>query len=215
MLNEGFGIRVNAADGTGLVKFFHSRGRPRGLSRAGRWVGVALGMATLALGHRAWREFDRGAPHTPAIEAAGERHGRAHVADGDSVAIAGTRLRLLGIDAPELAQSCERDGRAYACGEAAKAALEAAIGGRPLDCVWDRRDKYGRGLARCRAGSVDLGAAMVREGWALAYGAHEAEEAEARRAGRGLWAGRFEPPEDFRRRERGGGARFVEEEAEW
>lgn len=210
MLNEGFGITVNGDGGGRRVKFLHRRNR---LSRTGAFVGAALGVATLTLGHRAWREMERTFSRPPTIEAHGERRGRAHVADGDSVAIAGTRLRLVGIDAPELAQDCERDGRAYPCGTAAKAHLEALIAGRPLDCVWDRRDKYGRGLARCRAGSTDLGATMVRDGWAVAYlGGFEAEEAEARRAGRGLWAGRFERPQDFRRRERGGATRFVGDE---
>lgn len=175
-----------------------------------------LGLATLTIGHRVWRDLERPPSSTPAVEAHGERRGRAHVSDGDSVAIAGTRLRLVGIDAPELAQDCELRGRAYPCGVEAKTHLEALIAGWPLDCVWDRRDKYGRGLARCRAGSTDLGATMVRDGWAVAYlGGFEAEEAEARRAGRGLWAGRFERPQDFRRRERGGAARFVEEEEDW
>lgn len=184
--------------------------RPRSsrFSTAGRWVGVALGLATVALGQKAWREFGRSDPASPP-EARGERHGRAHVADGDSVAIAGTRLRLVGIDAPELAQTCrDGEGAVFDCGEVAKRRLVALIDGRPLDCAWDRRDKYGRGLATCRAGGLDLGAAMVREGWAVAYGGHEAEEAEARRARRGLWAGGFERPEDFRRRERREGGGF-------
>lgn len=190
------------------MKFF--RPSSRRLPATGRWVGVAIGVATLALGERAWRGVWPGSSEraTP-IEAAGERIGRAHVADGDSVAIAGTRLRLVGIDAPELAQSCrDAAGRAFACGETAKARLAGLIDGRPIDCRWQRRDKYGRGLATCRVGGLDLGAAMVRDGWAIAYGGHEAEEAEARRARRGLWAGDFEAPEDFRRRERGGASRF-------
>ena len=186
--------------------------RSRGLSRTGRWIGVALGLAAVTVGERAWRDWTKAPSRsgTP-VEARGERRGAAHVADGDSVAIGGTRLRLVGIDAPELAQTCRADGRTFACGETAKVRLETLIAGRPLDCRWERRDKYGRGLAVCRAGALDLGAAMVRDGWAVAYGAHEAEEAEARRAGRGLWAGSFEWPEDFRRRERGDAARFLDD----
>ncbi len=192
------------------MTFLHGRRR---FSTAGRWVGVALGLTTLAVGERVWRDFGPSARST-AVEARGERHGLAHVADGDSVAIAGTRLRLLGIDAPELAQTCRRDERGYACGETAKGHLAELIAGRRLDCVWERRDKYGRGLARCRAGALDLNAAMVRDGWAVAYGGYEGEEAEARRNRRGLWAGRFEWPEDFRRRERGAPPRFDEGDEE-
>lgn len=177
--------------------------RPRRFSAAGRVVGVTLGLTTLAIGQRVWHDWSRGAGHPTRVEAHGERHGLAHIADGDTVTIAGTRLRLAGIDAPERTQTCRRDDRGYPCGETAKDHLEALIGGRRLDCTWETRDKYGRGLARCRVGGVDLAATMVRDGWAVAYGGFEAEEAEARRGRRGLWAGRFEWPEDFRRRERG------------
>ncbi|NLH80400.1 MAG: thermonuclease family protein [Phyllobacteriaceae bacterium] len=186
---------------------------PRRVSTAGRWVGVAIGLATLAVGERAWRDFTHARRSTP-VAAHGERHGAAHVSDGDSVTIEGTRLRLLGIDAPELAQTCRRDDRGFACGETARTHLAELIASRRLDCVWEKRDKYGRGLARCRAGTVELNAAMVRDGWAVAYGDYEAEEVEARRNRRGLWAGRFEWPEDFRRRERGAAPRHDEVDGE-
>ena len=46
---------------------------------------------------------------------------------------------------------------------------------------------------------------MVRLGWAVAYSRHSLSyvrlEAEARRAKRGIWAGSFEPPEDYRARQ--------------
>jgi endonuclease YncB( thermonuclease family) len=46
---------------------------------------------------------------------------------------------------------------------------------------------------------------MVREGWAIAYRRHSLDyiglEGEARRAKRGIWSGRFEEPEKWRRRE--------------
>lgn len=184
------------------MKFFPPR--PRFSTAARRW-GFLLGATAVGFGVHAWKDWS--APSrsgSPPVASHGELHGRAHVADGDSVAIGGVRLRLSGIDAPERAQTCRRDGRDHACGEEAKAHLVALIDGRPIDCAWEERDKYGRGLALCRAGSTDLGAAMVRDGWAVAYGGYEAEEAEARRHGRALWSGSFEWPEDFRRRERGG-----------
>lgn len=182
------------------MKFFSSRSRSAMVTRR---LGLVLGMAAVGVGLRVWTEQGRGPRSTDRpIAAQGSLHGRAHIADGDSVVIAGTRLRLVGIDAPELAQACRRDEREHPCGQEAKAHLEAIVAGQPIDCVWERRDKYGRGLARCRAGSVDLGAAMVRDGWAVSYGGYEAEEAEARRARRALWAESFEWPEDFRRRER-------------
>ena len=53
---------------------------------------------------------------------------------------------------------------------------------------------------------------MVREGWALAYGfakAYEREEAQARAAKRGLWAGTFLPPWRWRQGRDGGNAAIV------
>ena len=132
----------------------------------------------------------------------GQISGHPRVADGDSLVIDGERLRLSGIDAPELAQSCRLATMSHPCGDEAKEHLERLIGGRTVRCEWDRLDKYGRALARCRIGAVDLAAAMARDGWAIAYGAHEAEEAEARAHGRGLWSGTFDWPEDFRREAR-------------
>lgn len=144
----------------------------------------------------------------------GTLSGRVHVADGDSLTLDGERIRLAGIDAPERGQTCRLDGAGRACGEAARDHLVALIAGRPVECDWTKLDKYGRRLARCRAGGVDLAAAMVRDGWAVAYGAHEREEADARAARRGLWAGTFERPEDFRRAERAhrSGALWEDEE---
>ncbi len=180
--------------------------------RVGYVLGFAAAIGAASLAERAWHDWTKGAWRSEhPVEAHGERRGRVHVADGDSVAIGDTRLRLVGIDAPELAQTCFADDRPFACGEAARARLVALIDGRPVDCAWSRLDKYGRGLATCRVGAVDLGATMVREGWAVAYGGHEAEEAEARRNRRGLWAMRFEWPEDFRRQSRGHGFVGVEE----
>ena len=48
--------------------------------------------------------------------------GRARVIDGDSLEVAGVRIRLFGIDAPERDQDCQDgNGKSYACGYAANA----------------------------------------------------------------------------------------------
>ncbi len=136
-----------------------------------------------------------------------ERHGsvtgRPRVGDGDGLVFDDARVRISGIDAPEMAQSCDiAAGRRNACGDEARRHLEGLIAGRSVTCTWSRLDKYRRRLGRCTVGDLDLGAAMVRDGWAVAYGAYEAEEAEARTARRGIWSGRFEWPEDWRREHR-------------
>lgn len=125
--------------------------------------------------------------------------GYARVSDGDSLVINGLRIRLEGIDAPELQQTCIRNGADYPCGQLARDALAAMVASRVVACESGGQDRYGRMLARCEAGGQDIAAAMVAQGWAVAYGGHEAAEAGARRAGRGIWAGSFERPQDWRR----------------
>ena len=130
--------------------------------------------------------------------------GSAHVVDGDSLQVAGVRLRLHGIDAPEFDQDChDANGKSYSCGRAAMRALIAAIAGRSVTCTPVAVDQYDRDVATCMAGDLDLGDAMVRGGHALDYARHSrgryaAAEREARAARRGLWAGAFETPANWR-----------------
>ena len=128
----------------------------------------------------------------------------ARVADGDSIDIGRLRMRLFGIDAPELAQRClDASGRPYDCGETAARALQDLVRNNPLRCVSHGIDQFGRTLAVCTAGDVELNAAMVEAGNAVAYRegtlAYVPAEGRARAAKRGLWAGWFEMPKDFRR----------------
>ncbi|MFG1298162.1 thermonuclease family protein [Xanthobacter sp. V3C-3] len=129
-----------------------------------------------------------------------ELAGPATVIDGDTLDIAGIHVRLAGIDAPELKQQCVRRNRPWPCGEAARRALEEAIGGARVSCASSERDVYGRPVARCRAGTLDLADHMVREGYALAYRGRDyaGAEAEARAGRRGVWSGTFEPPAEWR-----------------
>jgi len=75
-------------------------------------------------------------------------------------------------------------------------------GGRSVACEGRDIDRYGRIVAVCRAGSEDLNAWMVSEGWALAYRYYSldyvSQEDRARAAGRGLWRGEFTPPWEWR-----------------
>lgn len=133
--------------------------------------------------------------------------GRAQVIDGDSLRVRGMEVRLHGIDAPELRQTC-RDGRGrtYACGHMAKLHLQRLVAGRTVACRRVTTDRYGRMVALCMAGGEDIGRRMVREGWAVAfvrYSRHYVnDERAARRARRGLWQGRFVPPALWRRMHR-------------
>jgi len=133
-----------------------------------------------------------------------ELEGRPRIVDGDTFAYRGDRVRLHGIDAPESAQHCrDAAGGDYRCGVAATRALEAFVAGREVRCAGIERDKYGRLIAVCWVGGREINRWMVEAGWALAYirysGDYAAQERDASRARRGLWAGWFEAPWEFRR----------------
>jgi endonuclease YncB( thermonuclease family) len=132
--------------------------------------------------------------------------GPARVIDGDSLKVAGVYIRLNGIDAPEWHQTCRRNGIVYYCGEQAWRHLGKLIGSRPVRCVPVTRDRYRRIVATCYVGKVDLSAAMVRSGWALAFRRYSRryirQEIHARRNRAGMWAGQFIPPWEWRRRNR-------------
>lgn len=124
--------------------------------------------------------------------------GVARVLDGDTLDIGGTRVRLEGIDAPELGQSCSAPGGGtWPCGVTAASALEKLIGNNTIECVREGIDKYGRTLAVCRAGGRDLNAEMVRAGLAWAFVRYSqryvAIEDDARRAARGIWRSATDP----------------------
>src|SRR5690606_23742084 len=120
--------------------------------------------------------------------------GPASVIDGDTISLAGERVRLRGIDAFERGQTCRRAGASYDCGAEARNALANLSAGRRLSCHGRTFDRYGRLVAVCMAGGVDLNAAMVDAGWAIAYGDYEGEERRARASKRGAWAGEFDEP---------------------
>lgn len=124
--------------------------------------------------------------------------GHARVVDGDTLVLYGKRVRLAGIDAPELRQVCQRDGQAWPCGTAAKSYLSGLIGDAQTACDADGSDKYGRLLAVCTVANRDLNAAMVADGYAIAFGNYQAEEAAARQKRLGLWAGTFDIPRAWR-----------------
>ena len=140
------------------------------------------------------------------LAAHAEIAGMARIIDGDTIDIAGQRIRLHGIDAPETKQTCRAEGRTYRCGRDATSALEARIGQHPVTCHRKDTDRYGRAVAVCWIGAENLNAWMVWQGWAVAYRRfskdYVAAENDARKARRGIWKGTFIAPWDWRRGKR-------------
>jgi endonuclease YncB( thermonuclease family) len=128
--------------------------------------------------------------------------GPATVIDGDTIDMTGTRIRLSGIDAPESAQQCQRDGAAWDCGKDAAAALHEMLASGPLECTAEGTDRYGRMLATCRTALFDLGHEMLRRGLAVPFGDAPDDYAKARDLARqlrfGQWAGEFDEPAAWR-----------------
>ncbi len=127
------------------------------------------------------------------------------VQDGDTVTLvnlaATYKIRLLDIDAPELAQPRGKDSRAalfHLC--ALKRATAETAG----------EDRFGRTLARVTCAGVDANAEQVRRGWAWVFIRYAPKnsplysvEAEARAEKRGLWADPEPvPPLEWRRSQR-------------
>lgn len=76
--------------------------------------------------------------------------GAATVIDGDNLDMAGTRIRVHGSDAVELAQNYSKSAGPWACGEEATTNLDAIIGSRPLQCAQKDDDRFGRVISRKR-----------------------------------------------------------------
>jgi endonuclease YncB( thermonuclease family) len=121
------------------------------------------------------------------------------IIDGDSLVLSGVRIRLRGIDAPEIGQVCSGPKGAFDCGREARAFVRKLVGAGQISCEGWQYDKYQRLLAECKAGFMSLNREMARNGWAVSYGGYGAEEAAARRAKSGLWAGTFDRPQDWRK----------------
>ncbi|QDM41938.1 thermonuclease family protein [Altererythrobacter sp. TH136] len=95
---------------------------------------------------------------------AGTLSGQPQVIDGDTLEISGQRVRLFGIDAPELSQTCNRSGQAWECGKAAREHLAGMISTAQVTCSGAEKDTYGRLVAVCQVSGVDLNGGDGRGG---------------------------------------------------
>lgn len=147
--------------------------------------------------------------HTPSLVPPDDKNaitGRAYVSDGDTIHIGEQKIRLEGIDAPEIKQYCDRDGQQWSCGVTARDALRKQIGNNGVRCTITGQDRYKRHLGHCWLGDQNLNSWMVRNGHALAYSRYSKryvpEELAAWFENAGLHASRYEKPADYRKRMR-------------
>jgi endonuclease YncB( thermonuclease family) len=129
--------------------------------------------------------------------------GIARTGDGDSFEVAGSKIRLFGIDAPEYKQTCQVNYSAWACGEDASSALRSLIDNRLITCISRDNDVYGRTVANCLIDGQDVAAQMVAQGFATVLengqGDYGAIEDRAKALKTGIWASKFDMPVDWRR----------------
>lgn len=126
--------------------------------------------------------------------------------DGDSFALQvggqSQLIRLLGVDAPELTQTCAAaGGEDWPCGVGARDAIrKLAPKGSPLRCRTAGTDRFDRALSRCRLNDGrDLGAELVSHGWAVATDEdYILEQDVARTKKAGIWQGGFKTPAEWR-----------------
>lgn len=141
------------------------------------------------------------------VVSAQEFSGLVRVVDGDTLDMDGTRVRLHGIDAPELGQHCTRsDGVRWDCGTWVAAHVRAWIGAREVTCETVDTDRYGRVVAQCDMAGRDIGRRLVRDGLAVAYRkysmAYDTDEKAAEAARRGLHGHGMRRPAAYRNDQR-------------
>ena len=124
--------------------------------------------------------------------------GKAYVIDGDTVRVSGQRIRLAGLDAPEVDQVAKhQDGYWFRQGKRVKSALINEIGGKVVSVTVHRYDKYGRVVGTVMHDGRDIGEWLVWNGYAIAaYGEqYRRVELDAQRNQRGMWghAAQYDP----------------------
>lgn len=174
--------------------------------RAARWARAVIAGAVLVLaagGAAGWAAASAAAGSAPDDSPWPARV--VYVTDGDSLwvrpAAGGRRvkLRLEGIDAPEICQ---------AAGRQAREALQQLVLNQAVTVQVRAHDRWGRGIARVRRASdgADVADQLAAAGWAWSddwgwrAGPYAAQAEQARRERRGLFAqAGAQRPRDFRK----------------
>ena len=144
-----------------------------------------------------------------------EIYGVPKIIDGDTVHINSKKIRLEGIDAPEIKQQCKKPSlkisaviglqinKNYSCGVIAKIKLTDKINNSKIKCISSSKDRYNRFLATCYKNRINLNKWMVRKGYAVAYKRYSKDyvrdEEYAKKNKLGFWEGTFIMPEKWRK----------------
>ena len=125
------------------------------------------------------------------------------VVDGDTIILNGEKIRFLGIDTPELKQTCLQGNEEVGCGMFAKMLLVKKIGNKIPNCIGEKKDFYKRTLAECFVNGKSLSKFLVRSGYAFAYRKYSTkfikDEDFAKVNKLGMWSMTFQYPWDFRK----------------
>ena len=95
-------------------------------------------------------------------EALGQVEGAARALDANTLVVGSVLVRLDGIDAPELGQTCRVDGRVYACGEVALGMLMDLVMGKRIACTLRRIEGDDRDFGICREAGAGAGDGLLR-----------------------------------------------------
>lgn len=122
------------------------------------------------------------------------------ISDGDTIAILQgkqqIKVRLFGIDAPELKQPY---------GKKSKQFLTNLIAGEVVEVKENGKDRYKRTIGIVYLGNTDMNAQMVENGYAWVYRKfskkYTPQESKAKKQGLGLWRDKEPiPPWEWRKR---------------
>ena len=172
---------------------------------------TAVCVVVLGLGWFAWGRLapsgalgEAEAAASSSAAPSGVIEGRAIALSGEMIRLQGQLLHLSGIEAPDQQQTCaSADSQPWRCGEAALAALQRLAHSKKFRCLTrGLPDAAGRIEANCTVDGHDVAGALVKDGHVFStasyFGGYAALEAEARRAGLGLWSGDADRPAEYR-----------------
>ena len=144
-----------------------------------------------------------------------EINGTPKIIDGDTIHINNKKIRLEGIDAPEIKQQCKKPflkisaiigyqfNKNYSCGIMARIKLVEKINNSKVKCIVTSKDRYKRFIATCYKDNINLNKWMVRNGYAVAYRRYSKDyvrdEEYAKENKLGVWEGSFTMPEKWRK----------------